>query len=292
MQEAGRLDDQRQRLGVAAVGIPCGVAVIYFGVWSVAAVLALVAALGTSELFRFAERAGARPLTVPGIGASVLLVLAAAWAGGPRAWALPAVLILLGLSLFALGASVFRRSADEQPLASAAVTAFGPAWLGMTLAFGVHLRHLPGPGSGGAGWEGASLLIFPMAVAWIGDSAAYFAGHRWGRRKLIPSVSPGKTVAGALGGLFGAVFGAVLLAALLVGPYAGIVLSPGAAAVVGALVGTVGQIGDLAVSLLKREAGVKDSGGLFPGHGGVLDRFDSILFALPVTYLLLAVLAR
>ncbi len=292
MQEAGRLDDQRQRLGVAAVGIPCGVAVIYLGVWSVAVVLALVAALGTNELFRFAERAGARPLTVPGIGASVLLVLAAAWADGPRTWAFPAVLILLALSLFALGASVFRRSTEEQPLASAAVTAFAPAWLGMTLAFGVHLRHFPGAGSGGAGWEGASLLIFPLVVAWLGDSAAYFAGHRWGKRKLIPRVSPGKTVAGALGGLLGAVLGAVLAAALLVGPYAGFILPPGAAVLVGALVGTVAQLGDLAESLLKREVGVKDSGRLFPGHGGVLDRFDSIFFALPVTYLLLAVLAR
>ena len=292
MQESGRLDDQRQRLGVAAVGIPCGVAVIYLGVWSVTVVLALIAALGTSELFRFAERAGARPFTLPGIGASVLLILAAAWADGPRAWAFPAVLILLGLSLFALSVSVFRRSADEQPLASAAVTAFAPAWLGMTLAFGVHLRHFPGAGSGGAGWEGASLLIFPLVVAWLGDSAAYFVGHRWGKRKLIPRVSPGKTVAGALGGLLGAVLGAVLVAVLLVEPYAGLVLSPGAAVLVGALVGMVAQLGDLAESLLKREAGVKDSGRLFPGHGGVLDRFDSILFALPVTYLLLAVLAR
>lgn len=292
MQEAGRLDDRRQRLGVAAVGIPCGVAVIYFGVWSVAAVLALVAALGTGELFRFAERAGARPFAVPGIGASVLLVLAAAWADGPGEWALPAVLILLGLSLFALGSSVFRRTADEQPLASAAVTAFAPVWLGMPLAFGVHLRHFPGAGGGGAGWEGASLLIFPLVVAWLGDSAAYFAGHRWGRRKLIPSVSPGKTVAGAVGGLLGAVSGAVLVAALLVEPYAGFDLPPGAAVLVGVVVGMVAQLGDLAESLLKRAAGVKDSGGLFPGHGGVLDRFDSIFFALPVTYLLLAVLAR
>ena len=105
-------------------------------------------------------------------------------------------------------------------------------------------------------------------------------------------MSPGKTVAGALGGLLGAVIGAVLVAALLVGPYAGFVLSPGTAVLVGVLVGAVAQLGDLAESLLKREAGVKDSGGLFPGHGGVLDRFDSILFALPVTYLLLAVLAQ
>lgn len=290
MQEAGQSDEQGRRLRVAALGIPVGVVVIYLGIWSVAGVLALLAALGTTEFFRLAEHAGARPFRILGILASILLVLGAAWSDGLGAWALPALLTLLALALLTLGAAVFSRSVEERPLASTAVTAFAPIYLGVSLSFGVHLRGFPGAGDGGPGWEGSVLLIFPLVVAWFGDSAAYFAGHRWGRTKLIPSVSPGKTVVGAVGGLLGAVAGSVLCGVLLLGPYTGLALSVAAAALIGVVVGVVAQLGDLAESLLKREAGVKDSGTLFPGHGGVLDRFDSILFALPVTYLLLRVL--
>ena len=276
---------------MAALGIPFGVVVVYLGSWSVAWVLSLLAALGSIEFFRLAANAGARPFRLPGIVASILLVLGAAWTDGPGAWALPALLILLVLSLVALAAAVFLRSVEERPLASTATTVFAPIYLGVTLGFGVHLRAFPGVAGGGPGWEGAAVLIFPMAVAWIGDAAAYFAGHRWGRTKLVASVSPGKTVAGAVGGLLGTAASAVLLGGLLLGPYTRLGLTLAEAALIGVVVGAVSQIGDLAESLLKREAGVKDSGTLFPGHGGVLDRFDSILFALPVTYLLLWLLA-
>ena len=276
---------------MAALGIPVGVALIYLGSWSVAGILSLVAALGTLEFFRLAGHAGAHPFRLPGTVASVLLVLGAAWADGPGAWALSALVILLVLSLVALGAAVFLRSVGERPLASTATTVFGPIYLGVTLGFGVHLRAFPGVADGAPGWEGASVLIFPMAVAWLGDAAAYFAGRRWGRTKLIPRVSPGKTVAGAVGGLLVTVVVAVLMGGVLLGPYTGLGLSIAEAALIGFVIAGVSQIGDLAESLLKREAGIKDSGTLFPGHGGVLDRFDSILFALPVTYLLLGLLA-
>jgi phosphatidate cytidylyltransferase len=279
-----------RRVAVAAVGVPLGVAIIYLGVWPVAVIMSVVAAVGAWEVFRIAEASGWRPFRWLGIPAAVLLVASAGWSGGTAMWSGWAGGITLALALLGLAAAVFWRGPAGHPLPAVASTLLGAVYIGGTLGFAVRLRAFPGMSGEGAGWEGALVLIFPMTVAWIGDTAAYFAGHRWGRRKLIPSVSPGKTVAGGIGGLVGALVTAVLFAALLLKPYSGLIVSPLSAAAIGAIVGAVAQIGDLAESLLKREAGVKDSGGLFPGHGGVLDRFDSILFALPVAYVLLTVL--
>jgi phosphatidate cytidylyltransferase len=221
------------------------------------------------------------------VSVSGLLVLLAGWAGGFSAWSALAIATLVGLTLIALAGSVFFRMPDDGPLASVAVTVLAPVYVGGTLAFGVHLRGLPGVSDGSLGWDGAIVLIFPLVVTWVGDSAAYFSGRRWGRTKLLPAVSPGKTVAGAVGGLLGAVIAAAVYSTLLINPHTSMILSWASAAILGLLLGGIAQVGDLAESLLKREAGVKDSGTLLPGHGGLLDRFDSVLFTLPVTYALL-----
>ena len=130
---------------------------------------------------------------------------------------------------------------------------------------------------------GALLVGFPLILTWISDTCAYFGGRAFGRRKLIPAVSPAKTVAGAVAG----VLGTVVIGAgygWLLDAWVEVPLGPLAGAVGGALVSVVAQAGDLVESLLKREAGVKDSGALFPGHGGLLDRVDSLLFAFPAAY--------
>jgi phosphatidate cytidylyltransferase len=127
---------------------------------------------------------------------------------------------------------------------------------------------------------GEALLV--LAVAWIADTAAYLAGTRWGRRKLAPAISPGKTWEGAAGGLIGAAAYAMILALIPAGAQANRM-----AAFVGAaaLLVTVSIVGDLFESAAKRQAGVKDSGALLPGHGGVLDRIDSATAILPVAAL-------
>jgi phosphatidate cytidylyltransferase len=127
---------------------------------------------------------------------------------------------------------------------------------------------------------GEALLV--LAVAWIADTAAYFAGTRWGRRKLAPAISPGKTWEGAAGGLIGGAAYAMILSLILAGAQA-----TRMAAFVGAaaLLVTVSIVGDLFESAAKRQAGVKDSGALLPGHGGVLDRIDSASAILPVAAL-------
>ena len=128
---------------------------------------------------------------------------------------------------------------------------------------------------------GEALLV--LAVAWIADTAAYFAGRRWGRRKLAPAISPGKTWEGAAGGLIGAAAYAMILSVLFAGAQA-----TRTAAFLGAaaLLVTVSIIGDLFESAAKRQAGVKDSGAILPGHGGMLDRIDSAAATLPVAALL------
>jgi phosphatidate cytidylyltransferase len=283
--------DLGRRLIVAGVGIPLGILVIYLGEWFVSGLLAIVAVLGAREVYALTEARGWRPFRGLGAIAAGLLVLAAT-VGGLTSWSVLAVCIVTAVTLLSLGGAVFSRRPEDGPIGAVASTIMGAVYLGATLSFGVHLRAFPGVSEGSAGWEGALILIFPLFVTWIGDSAAYFSGHRWGRTRLMPLVSPGKTVAGAIGGFGGSVSASVLYSVLLINPHAGVTLPLLSAVGVGVVLGCVAQIGDLAESLLKREAGVKDSGGLFPGHGGVLDRFDSVLFTLPITYGLFYLLLR
>jgi phosphatidate cytidylyltransferase len=129
-------------------------------------------------------------------------------------------------------------------------------------------------------WEGGRFYIFFIfAVIWLGDTTAYYVGKNLGRHKLAPDISPNKTVEGALAGLAGSVMGAFIAKWWFLGQ-----LSSRDAFILGALLGLAGQLGDLSESLVKRSAAVKDSGNIIPGHGGFLDRLDSLIFAAPVLY--------
>jgi phosphatidate cytidylyltransferase len=130
----------------------------------------------------------------------------------------------------------------------------------------------------------------PVLLTWASDIGAYAVGRTMGKRKLMPSVSPGKTVAGAVGALVVTAIVAWLYTRFVLTPATQLAFVRGGVVVFGLLVSVAAQVGDLAESLLKREAGVKDSSHLIPGHGGILDRFDSLLFVLPVSYVLLNVL--
>ncbi|HEY8311879.1 MAG TPA: phosphatidate cytidylyltransferase, partial [Gemmatimonadaceae bacterium] len=134
---------------------------------------------------------------------------------------------------------------------------------------------------------GTVLVMLPILLTWATDVGAYAFGRMFGKHKLMPSVSPGKTVEGAVGGMLLSVLIGWLYVRFLLHPLAQLALLPLATIVFAVCVSAVAQIGDLAESLLKREAGVKDSSAIIPGHGGVLDRFDSLLFVLPVAALLL-----
>ena len=132
------------------------------------------------------------------------------------------------------------------------------------------------------------MVALPLAATWVGDSAAYFAGSAWGRGKIAPKVSPNKSWVGGWAGAAGSALAAgiwfLVVDDLLPGlPIANWVVAAG----LGALLGVLGQVGDFAESLLKREAGVKDSGTIFPGHGGVLDRLDAAVFVTGLVFIYL-----
>jgi phosphatidate cytidylyltransferase len=197
-----------------------------------------------------------RAFCVGGGGAVAALAI---WGGaaGVLAWPLAAV----APSLFFL----FRFKDLSLVAGRLSLTVLGWVYAGLLLPFIAHLKALSG------NW-----VLLTLMIAWFGDTAAYFAGRFFGKTKLYPAVSPGKTWAGAIGGLVGS-FGAAALANLWYFPQLG--WAHGAAiSVVG---GAIGQSGDLVESMIKRSFGVKDSGNILPGHGGILDRVDAVLFIAP-----------
>lgn len=275
----------RSRVAVAAVGIPAGTAAAYAGGWTLAVLVAAVAALAAREFYSLAAAKTGQPLRWLGIPVAAVLVLSAQHQPSFAEWGDHALALLMVLGLLTSAAVVFNRKIDEGPLSSASATVSGALYTGGTLSFAIFLRALPEVHgtSPPAPWEGPLLLILPLWVTWAGDTAAYFGGKKLGRRRLAPRVSPGKTVEGGLAGLAGA-SAAGFVAGFLLDDYANFPVTPAVGAAVGLVLGVAGQVGDLAESLLKREAGFKDSGGLLAGHGGVLDRFDGLFFTIPLTY--------
>lgn len=268
---------------MAVVGIPVAVAAGYTGGLVLATLLAVLAGLGAWELFRLTRATGTPALETIGIPLAALMPL------GVHAWALgwlDTPLAAAGAVFVAmLGVVIWARSPDQRPLGSIAVTAFGVLYAGATLAYAYGLRHhrfVVEPAAG------AVLLFYPIALTWVSDTGAYFVGRAFGMRKLMPSVSPGKTVAGAIGGIFATMIGAWAYNVFVLQPIAQLALAPWTALIFGVVISAVGQVGDLVESLFKREAGVKDSSTLFSAHGGVLDRLDSLYFAIPVAYLILS----
>lgn len=275
MNEFGR------RVIVALIGAPLAIGVIWIGGAPLATMLGALAGVGAWEFYRIAREGGSTPLTVIGV------ILAALIPIGVHGTVLGVLLVPLYAWVLAvvavLGAAIWLRGVEGKPLGAASTTVYGALYTGATLSFAYVLRyHNYAVGD----TAGALAVLFPVALTWASDTGAYFSGRLIGGRKLMPSVSPGKTVAGAIGAVvvtvaatYGFVYG------LLV-PKAQLAFTPWGLVLFGVAISVVAQVGDLAESLLKREAGVKDSGTLFPGHGGVLDRLDSLFFVLPAAYAL------
>lgn len=280
-----------QRLIVAGIGIPTAILVLYVGGWVLAIVLAAAAAGVAREFLQLAERTGARPFIAAGsVLAAAYLVIAGTAPSDPAAAAWTYWLLTVAATLALFLAVVWLRGTDGGPSAAASATLAGALFAGATLAFLVHLRHFPTPPGVDQARAGTALAAYPMTVAWMNDSFAFFCGRRWGRRKLMPSVSPGKTVVGAVAGVIGGAGASLLFAAFLLDAWLGLRLGAAPAVLFGVVIAAFAQAGDLAESVLKRSAGVKDSGSLLPGHGGAFDRLDSILATAPVAYVLLALM--
>lgn len=275
------------RLMVAAVGIPLAVFIIYWGVWPVGVLMAAAGVLGAREYYHLKPD---DTVAFGGLGAALAgaLPLIAALYPDYRAFTPWAFGLVLGTALLVLALSLWFRWPDGRPMDAASRTIMGALYTGGALSFWVLLRALPDQVSNEAtAIHGAALLIFPIWVTWLGDTFAYGWGSRWGRTKLIEAVSPNKTVVGAVGGLVGSVLAGGIFARLWLSGVPEFGLSWQVGAALSVPIAAVGQVGDLAESVLKRDAGVKDSSHLLPGHGGVLDRLDALFFTVPLTYALL-----
>ncbi|HEV7993635.1 MAG TPA: phosphatidate cytidylyltransferase [Gemmatimonadaceae bacterium] len=287
------------RILFSVVAAPLALWIVLAGGAPLAALLAVVSAIGAWEFFRIARASGSRPLDDVGIVLAGLLPLAVHAHFLGLITVRPAIGAAIALAI--LAATIWLRGVDGRPLSAAATTLLGIAYTAGMLSFGYAIRYhdsvlgydLVGAKHLGFGAlrmavpPGGALLVFPMVVTWASDIGAFFVGRAIGGRKLIPSVSPGKTVSGAIGGLLASMLVSWLYARSVLVPVASLGFTPWGALGFGAIISIAAQIGDLFESLLKREGGVKDSSRIIPGHGGVLDRFDSLIFVLPVAYLLL-----
>ena len=220
--------------------------------------------MGLDEFYRMAlpsRRGEGRVAAVAGACAVFSL-----FAANPMVPLMALTLLVLTFCLIAL----FRLKEIPQAAGDAALVLMGFLYVPLLLSHLIMIRMLP---------HGVPWLFLIMVIVMTGDSAAFYVGSSFGRTKLYPAVSPKKSVEGSLGGLAGSVIGALLSRALFF-PELTVVDCIATAL----LLGVLGQLGDLFESLIKRSCGVKDSGVIFPGHGGILDRLDSILFAGPAAF--------
>ena len=266
----------RDRARSAAILIPPLLVALWLGGWAIVLVVAVAVALAAREAFRLLTRAGHASLTWFGIVFAVVVAV------GDSVKELPggSGILLAGLGMVLLGVGALTRLDPREGLAVFATTTFGALYVGL-LGFVVRLTAADAPVDptailgflgAGRGW-----ILALVLVVWAFDTAAYFTGRQYGRRPFMAHISPSKTQEGVIGGLVAAaIVGAVFIAALGRPWPAGLLF--------GLLVGAAAQAGDLAESMLKRAAGAKESGTLIPGHGGILDRVDSFLFAAPVAY--------
>lgn len=279
----------RQRIAVAAAGIPLVLAVVWLGGLAFAMLLAALAVIGVYEFRNKAKGHGigvTEPLAaLVAVGFVLFAHLRAEGLIPPEQQvdALYALLIVLVFGVMLTKVVRFHREPGLPIIGDMGATVFAGLWIGAMLSLLVSLRAMPSPGELAplSGWPapyGLRLVLLLLLCTWVSDSAAYFVGRRWGRRPLSPA-SPNKTTEGAAGGLLGGLIVGLGLGAALGLPWT---LGLG----FGLTAGIAGPLGDLGKSAMKRELGVKDFGGWLPGHGGMLDRFDSLLINGPVAYLI------
>jgi phosphatidate cytidylyltransferase len=254
-----------------------GLAAVPFLIWLIAtdhplAFVGLIAAVTLAALWEFyrivfydQSSEAHRWLAAMGYAAALAMIWAA------RHMALDLAVIVLSLNLLGAGVIwVLRYREDQALIAPIALQVLGLIYIPLSLSFLI-LMHLT--------LSGVFWVFFLVIVIFCGDTGAYYVGRRWGRHKLCPAVSPGKTVEGALGGIAANLTAGLTLKVMFASQW-----SWSRTALMIICLGLAGQLGDLFESALKRRAGIKDSSALLPGHGGILDRIDALLFAIPVAY--------
>ncbi len=258
----------KKRIITALVGIPLLIAAIWFDKplpWFTI-LIAIWGVLAVYEFYRLIAKAKVPPLTYFGLFWTLLLIISPHCSYTHTQPLLLTLAVVLPLVWFLLWTQ------KEEAFTRWAWTLAGILYLGWLLSYLVALRGAD---------DGRNWLFFTLFVTFASDTAAFFIGRAFGRHKLAPQISPGKTREGAVGGLLGAIL--VSLFFILPTTFA-LPMVWWQAVLLGLLVSIFGQLGDLAESLFKRNMGAKDSGKLLPGHGGLLDRIDSVVFAGVVVY--------
>ena len=260
------------RIVVNLLGIPSLLAIIYLGdsysnipVFSV--FIGIVLYLGALEIAPLSKMKKGQPAI------SVLLIFLALLQISRIPgidWEIPIHILIIGLTLTAMALEIFRKK--ETPLLNISILVFSFVWLGLMLGSLSELRNLPD--------IGFKITLVLFLSVWICDTGAFFFGNKFGKKKILPDVSPKKTWVGTIAGFISSMV--FLLILNQAGYFIGIFSTVDVVAL-GVIAGLFGQFGDWAESLLKREAGVKDTSNILAGHGGILDRFDSLTFAAPLT---------
>jgi phosphatidate cytidylyltransferase len=258
----------KQRVITAAVGVPLIIFAIWFGDPWFSLLIAAAALAGTYEFYHMANFDRREPLLYVGLLWSLALVLS------PHYRSTDVLPIVITATVLISLIWLLCRSSGEKAFRNWAWTIVGALYVGWMLSYWLNLRGLA---------DGRNWVYLAMLTIFANDTGAFFIGRARGRHKLAPAISPAKTWEGAIGGLMSAILGAIVVTMILnlISPftfkYWQIILF-------GFLVSLFAQLGDLVESLLKRNMGVKESGSLLPGHGGILDRFDSIIFVGAVVY--------
>ena len=266
--------DKSSRTQVNLIGIPSLLAIIFVGdsfnnipVFSV--FIGIVLYLGAREISTIVEGKKGKPA----ISLLLFFLVILQFDRHPAVlWDIPIQVLILGITITTMTWELFRREA--KPLLNITMQVFAFVWLGLMLGALSSLRNLP---------EIGFKITFALFLSvWICDTAAFFFGSKFGKSKILPEVSPKKTWVGTIAGLISSL---VLLTGLHHYGYFNGLIELKDAVVIALIAGGFGQLGDFAESLLKREAGLKDTSNFLRGHGGILDRFDSLSFAAPLTLL-------
>lgn len=268
----------KTRVISAVIGLIVLAAVVYAGKIAIGIAVFLLAVVGIHELYRAFDKIGFKPVYAAGYASCLLLlypVIQGTYSGTDRIAGISAFLISEAIALFLLVAVMFcliMFSDGRYKIQDVSVTLFGIIYVVFLFSFVTLARNM------GNGY----LYIWMIFIgAWATDTFAFFTGVTLGKRKILPKISPKKTLEGSIGGVIGCT-AAMMAFGVYVSNTVAVPLYH--FAIIGGVCGVISQIGDWAASAIKRTAGIKDYGNIMPGHGGVLDRVDSILFVAPAVY--------